>query len=93
MLWDCAIDDVQQFLIWREAQAVGLFKIAGYYCCHARIGVEPVNVGGKFESGFVPFVVRHDAVAGIAEPDGSIGVDDQVVRSVELLALIGIHQH
>ena len=41
----------------------------------------------------MPFVVRHDAVTRIGEPDGPVGMHCQVVRRVELLVLKTVHQH
>ena len=88
-----AVHDVKQLLVGREAQAVGLIEIAGNNCRDARLWVEPVDVSGKFESSFVPFVIRHNAIAGVAEPDGPVRMNHHVVRGVELLALKAIHQH
>ena len=93
MLRRPAIHEVKQLLVRREAQAVGLIQIADDHGRDARLRVQPVNNGGKLERSLVPFVIRHNAVAGVAEPDGPVGMNHHVIRGVQLLALKAIHQH
>ncbi len=39
------------------------------------------------------FVIGHDAVARVGEPDGTVGMHREVVGGVELFALKSVYQH
>src|SRR5215468_1790378 len=93
MFWNTGVDDVEFLLVGRKTKSVGLVHIAGDNGGLARVRVQAVEVGGQFEGRFVAFVIGHDAVARICEPDGAIGMDHEVVRSVELLALKAIDEN
>src|ERR1700722_8640378 len=93
MLWTSGIDDVEFFLVRRKTQTVGLIHVAGDHRRLVRLGVEAVDVGGQLEGSFVAFVVRHDSVAGIGEPDGAIRVHDDVVRRIEFFVLKTIDEN
>src|SRR5208283_1238011 len=93
MFWGTGVDDVEFFLVGRETNAIGLIHVGGNNSDLACVGIEPVDIGGQFEVSFVAFVIGHDAVAGIGEPDGAVGMDGEVVRGVELLVLKLVHEH
>ena len=87
------VDDVKLFFVRRKTDTVGLNHVIDNDRGLAGFRVEAINVGRKFEGSFVPFVVGHDSVAGIGEPDGSIGMDGEIVWRVKLFVLEMIHQH
>src|SRR6266487_1165639 len=93
MAGSAGIDDVEFFFVGREANTVGLIHVAGNDGGLARFRVEPVNDGGQLKRSFVAFVIGHDAVAGISEPDGAVGMHREIVGSVELFALKSVYQH
>ena len=91
-LGSAGVHDVEFFFVGREANAVGLVHVGGDDGDFARLGIEAVDDGGEFEGGFVAFVVGHDAIAGIGEPNGAVGMDGEVVGGVEMLALKIVHE-
>ena len=92
MLGSASVHDVELFFVGGKADAVGLVHVGGDDGDFASFGVEAVDDGGKLEGGFVAFVVGHDAVAGIGEPDGAVGMHGEIVGSVEMLALERVHE-
>src|SRR5208282_360820 len=93
MFGDTGIDDVEKFFVGRKADAVGLVHVGGNDSDVACFGIEAVDNGGKFEGGFVALVIGHDAVTGVGEPDCAVGMNGEIVGSVELFALIAVHQN
>jgi len=93
MFWSAGIDDVEKLFVRRKTKAVGLVHVGGDDGDFARFGIETIDDGGYFEGRFVAFVIGHDAVAGIAKPDGAVGMRDDVVGSVEFFALVIVHQN
>jgi len=87
------IHDVELLFVGREANTVGLIHVAGDDGGFARFGVKAVNDGGQLKRGFVAFVIGHDAVAGIGEPDGTVGMHGEIVGGVGLFALKSVYQH
>jgi hypothetical protein len=87
------VDDVHFSFVGRKTDTVGLDHVTDNDRGLTGFRVDAVNVGGQFEGSFVSFVVGHDAVARIGEPDGSIGMDGEIVWRVELFVLEMIHQH
>src|SRR5580704_2684305 len=54
------IHDVQFLLIGRKANPIRLIHLARNHVCLACLWVQPVNVGGQFESRLMTLVIRHD---------------------------------
>ena len=87
------VHDVNLLLVGRKTDPIRLDHVAGEYGCFARIRIQAIDVGGKFESGFVTLVVGHDPVAGIGKPDRAVRMNGQIIRSIQRLALKAIHEH
>src|SRR5258708_6765015 len=93
MARSAGIDDVELLFVGREANTVGLIHVAGDDGGFARFRVETINDGGQLEGSFVAFVIGHDAVARVSEPDGTVGMHREIVGGVELFALNSVYQH
>ena len=91
---DAGVDDVQQRLVGRERQTVGLHEVVGDDGDAPARRVEAVDVAGAdLARRCVAFVVGVDAVARVGEPDAAVGLDHHVVGRVETLAVEAIGQH
>ena len=93
MLRLAGVDDVELLLIGRKTDAVGLIHIAGNHRDFAGVRIQAVDIGRKFEGRLVPFVVRHNAVARIGEPDRAIRMHCEIIRRIERFALKVIRQN
>src|SRR6516225_6914262 len=92
VFWSTGVNNVEFLLVRREAEAVGLIHIVGNDGGLAGVRVKAVDIGWQFERRFVTFVIGHDPVTWIREPDGPVRMDHKVVGSVELLALKAIDE-
>ena len=63
-----------------KAQAVRALEIVGDHAEHAVARVEAIDVGRQFGFALAALVIGHDAVVRVAEPDGAVALDDDVVR-------------
>lgn len=82
---DVRVGDVARFFIGREADAVRSAEAVGHDPDVAGGRVEAVDVLGKLGFGAEALLV---AVDGVCEPDGAVGVDDDVVGGVEGAAVV-----
>src|SRR4030095_10868235 len=88
------VDDVHASLVNRERQTVRLRESVGHYPHLATARIDAIDASlAKLARRLEPFVVRVDAVRGIGEPDRVVGLHDDVVRTVEALALEPIGEH
>src|SRR5580765_2458049 len=93
LLRHSGIHDVYPLLLRRKTQAVRLVEIAHDHRRFPRLRVQPVHIRRQFERRAVSFVIPHNSVARIGEPDRSVRVSHQIIRRVQLLPLKSIHQH
>ena len=85
------IGDVEDRLVGREGEAVGLGEIVGDDADLAALRIDPVDVAaGLLHLGLVALVVAHDPVVRIGEPDRAVRLDHHVVGRIEPLALVGV---
>ncbi len=83
------IDDVEDFFIGREGEAIGEEKIAGQKIDRAEIGTDAIDAV-EVE---IPWLRQIGDVPWIGEIDRAVGLDDDVVRLVERPALIVVGDH
>ena len=83
------IGNIKECLIGRETDPVRLRIVVGD-TCHGTIGgVDPVDMAGTdLARRAPPLVIHQDAVVGIGEPDRPVGAFHDIVRRVELPALV-----
>jgi hypothetical protein len=85
------VDDVELLLVGREREAVGFHEVVDHSLDRAAVRIDPVDpLLLLFLLGFDSLVVCHDPVERIAEPDRAVGGDDDVVRRVQLLAVVAV---
>ena len=87
------LDDVELLLVGREGEAVGVHEV-GDDRGQLAVGADAVDVGGRLlglRARAFPFAV--DAEHRVGEPDAVVGLDDDVVRRVQPLALEAVGQH
>ena len=82
------VGDVARHLIWTETYAIRPPKAIGYDADIAGVGVEAVHVLRQLRFGSEALLV---AVDGVCEPDGAIGVDDDVVGGVERAGVVVVY--
>ena len=86
---EAGVDDIELLLVRREDNAVGLHEIIDDNLDVTRFRINAVDVFlVLLRLGLDALVIAANTVAGIDEPDRTIGGDNQVVRRVELLAII-----
>ena len=90
----CAgVGNIEDFFIGGKAEAVGAYKVVGYDGGVSGAGVEAVDVGRQFVFSDLTFVVEHDAITWIGEPDTAIGVDNDVVGGIEGFAFKAVDEN
>ena len=97
MLGVCAehapgIGHVKAGFIGAEGKAIGAGHIRdhqGDITCR----INAVDAAGQVLRGFEPFVICHDAVMRIGEPDAAIAAYDHIIRAVQGLAIIAVGNH
>src|SRR5262249_50203191 len=80
--------DVERVLVCGERQSVGPVEVVGHYLHGAAGRVDPVHVAGAdLAVGPVAFVVGVDAVTRVSEPQRAVRALDDVVGTVQPLAI------
>lgn len=83
-----SVGDVARHLIWAKTYAIRPSKAVGHNADIARVGVEAVHVLRQLGFGSEALLV---AVNGVCEPDGAIGVDNDVVGGVEWTGVVVVY--
>ena len=87
------VDDVEDLVVGREREAIGLDQGVVDDGGFERIRVDAERVLGDLQRRLVALVVDEAAVAGVGEPDAAVRVHNDVVGRVEALALETVHEH
>src|SRR3982074_421750 len=86
---EAGVADIELLLVRREAKAVGLHEVIDDDLDVTGFRIHPVDVFlFLLRVCLDALVIAADAVGWVAEPDRIIGRDDQVVRRVQLLAIV-----
>src|SRR5229473_91831 len=86
---EAGVEDIEILLVRGEGKAVGLHEVIDDNLDVTRFRIHPVDVFlFLLRVGFDALIIAADAVGWIAEPDRIIGSDNQVVRRVQLLAIV-----
>ena len=86
---ETGIYHVQLLFVGRERDAVGFHEVVGHNFDVTGFRIDPVDVVLLLLLlGLHAFIVAADAVRRIGEPDRAVGGDDDVVRGVQLLAVV-----
>src|SRR6185369_2399003 len=82
------IGDIEEGLVERERQAVRSLEVVGDERHLCGLWIDPVDVArADLAGGLMALVVAVDAVRRVGEPDRSVGSHDDVVRTVQALAI------
>src|SRR3981189_1510111 len=86
---EAGVADIELLLVRREAKAVGLHEVIDDNLDITGFRIHPVDVFlFLLRLGFDALVIAADTVGWVPEPDRIIGSDNQVVRRVQLLAIV-----
>ena len=84
---------VELRFIRRERQPVGTLHIVGHHGDRAGLAIDAIDVGRQFRLVLLALVIAEQAERRIGEPDRAVRLHHDVVRRVQLLALIAVGQH
>src|SRR5271154_4402240 len=83
---------VKPLLVGREGDPFWAFEIPCHNTYVATFRIEAVNRGRPFGDLPTPFIIVRYSIERIGEPDRAVGFHDNVVRSVQPLAIMPIDQ-
>jgi len=85
--WPAGVDNVKLFVVGGKTDPVGFLKLVSNQVELCGLCVEAIDRLLNKEFAFVSFVIDHAAITWIGKPYATIGVNNQIVRRIEWLAL------
>src|SRR5215475_5882075 len=86
------INHIKPRLVWGEADAVRSIHLSDHGNSLPGGSIDPEDVTRNFLDRLITFIVALDTPARISEPHRSVGVHGNIVRSVQRLSVVAVHQ-
>jgi len=86
------VNYIQPRLVGGEANAVWSVHLSDHRRSLPGVGIDAVDVTGKFLDGLLTLVVAFDSPARVGEPHRPVGVHGDVVGGVQRLSLVAVYQ-